>query len=96
MFTRRYDARIWDKHLQRVMPNLDPKQSLPMLRESIYKDLEQIRLLRNRIAHHEPIFNRNLTDDYQNILKLVRYRCIITAEWMDNNQQAVTAINAKP
>ena len=37
-------------------------------RKLIYDDLEQIRRLRNRIAHHKPIFTRNLSDDYQKIL----------------------------
>lgn len=29
-----------------------------------YAYLQSIRHLRNRIAHHEPVFTRNLTDDY--------------------------------
>lgn len=96
MFTGRYDNRIWDRHLRCVMPNLDPTQSVAELRHAIYRDLERVRLLRNRIAHHEPIFTRNLEDDYQTILMLVRYRCEITATWLDQNQTAMSTIAAKP
>lgn len=96
MFTGRYDNRIWDRHLRCVMPNLDPTQSVAELRHAIYRDLERVRLLRNRIAHHEPIFTRNLQDDYQTILMLVRYRCEITATWLDQNQTAMSTIAAKP
>lgn len=96
MFTGRYDNRIWDQHLRRAMPNLDPAKPVATLRHSIYGDLERVRLLRNRIAHHEPIFARALADDYQTILALVKYRCTVTAAWMDSNQTAMGCIAAKP
>jgi len=96
MFTGRYDNRIWDQHLRRVMPNLDPVKSVATLRQAIYGDLERVRLLRNRIAHHEPIFARALTDDYQTILALVTYRCTVTAAWLDSNQTATAIILVKP
>jgi hypothetical protein len=96
MFTGRYDIRIWNHHLRRVMPNLDPVLSIPMLRQAIYRDLEQLRLLRNRIAHHEPIFTRTLSDDYKKTLDLVAWRCALTAAWLDANQQATAVLAAKP
>ena len=96
MFTGRYDNRIWDHHLLRVMPNLDPSQPVATLRMAIYEDLERVRRLRNRIAHHEPIFTRALDVDYQTILALVRFRCAITAAWLDSHQTATATIAAKP
>lgn len=96
MFTGRYDNRIWDQHLRRVLPNLDPAQSVAALRASIYTDLECVRRLRNRIAHHEPIFTRALGADYQTILGLVTHRCAVTAAWLDGHQRATAAIAAKP
>lgn len=96
MFTSRYDTRVWDHQLRRVMPNLDPAQSVAALRQAIYSDLEQLRMLRNRIAHHEPIFSRNLHDDYQKIFQLVAYRCAVTATWLDVNQQATVVIASQP
>lgn len=96
MFTGRHDDRIWDQHLYRVMPNLNLSQSVQMLRHSVYQDLEQLRMLRNRIAHHEPIFSRNLANDYKKIHDLVAYRCVVTAKWMDENQQATAVIAEKP
>lgn len=96
MFTSRYDNRIWDQHLLRVMPNLDQSESIATLRTAVYGDLERLRLLRNRIAHHEPIFSRPLIEDYQTALKLVTYCCAATAQWMDSNQNAKAILATKP
>jgi hypothetical protein len=40
MFTDRYDKRIWDIHLRRVLPNLDAAKTVTELRQEIYADLE--------------------------------------------------------
>jgi hypothetical protein len=86
MFTRRYDLRLWNVHLRRVFPNLDPGKTVAQLRKEIYSDLEDVRLLRNRIAHHEPIFKRKLLNDLDKITALVRFRCQLTASWMIKSQ----------
>lgn len=96
MFTSRFDGRIWTPHLRAVMPHLDPAKSVQQLRGLIYTELEQLRNLRNRIAHHEPIFTRNLSDDFQKIHDLISFRCPITSGWMSANQQATALINGKP
>jgi len=88
MFTERHDARLWDRHLSLVLPNVDTRKSVAQSRRKIYEDLEQIRSLRNRIAHHEPIFRRSLSDDMGKIVTLVELRCSITALWMMQNQEA--------
>lgn len=71
MFTSRHDHRIWNAHLRRVMPKLDETKSIAENRKRIFEDLNEIRLLRNRIAHHEPIFARDLLRDFQRVQQLV-------------------------
>jgi len=96
MFTSRHDGRLWDKHLDLAFPNLDTSKTIQERREMIYNDLEKIRTLRNRIAHHEPIFIRDLSNDYQKILSLVSYHCHVTATWLDEHQRATEVIAQKP
>lgn len=96
MFTVRNDTRLWDPHLLRVFPNLDPAVSVAAHRQMIYGQLEDIRKLRNRIAHHEPIFTRNLTKDYATIMSLIHHRCNLTAMWVSQSQTALAIIKAKP
>lgn len=92
MFTKRNDVRIWEPHLKAVFPNMDDIKPVADLRISIYDHLEQIRRLRNRIAHHEPIFMRSLEDDYEKAFDLVFYRCQATADWMLNNGAEITTL----
>lgn len=96
IFTRRFDGRLWNHHLRNVLPNADASKTVEEIRELIYAELEQLRKLRNRIAHHEPIFQRNLADDFQKVHDLIAIRCAVTAAWMVHNQQAQALIAAKP
>ena len=96
MFTGRFDTRIWNLHLRTVMPWLDPAKTVQDLRRLIHTDLEQLRELRNRIAHHEPIFTRSLAGDFMKIQELIAFRCPTTSAWMVQNQQAQALIQARP
>ena len=96
MLTSRHDGRVWNPHLLRVLPNLDQATPVATLRLEIHNDLKKIRLLRNRIAHHEPIFRRNLQDDLGVITRLVESRCKVSSIWMMGFQQVQSLITAKP
>jgi hypothetical protein len=78
------------------MPHLYAAKSVQELRRLIHGDLEQLRELRNRIAHHEPIFKRALNDDFIKMQELIAFRCPTTSLWMLNNQHATFLIAAKP
>jgi len=96
MFTGRHDTRLWNPYLYRIMPNLDVTKPVQDNRKMIYGYVERMRVLRNRIAHHEPIFQRNLIDDYNIMHSIVGYRCQYTAAWLDSNQITKTIIAARP
>ena len=96
MLTHRNDMRLWNPYLAQAFPNLPPGQSVSQSRQAIYNDLEHIRTLRNRIAHHEPIFSRNLLNDFQKISGLIALRCAVTAQWMSVNQQVLAIISTRP
>jgi hypothetical protein len=96
LFTHRHDVRLWDSHLKRVFPEHDPKEAMIAIRRSIYADLDVIRKLRNRIAHHEPIFTRNLRQDLDRMHRLVRLRSNLVASWVMINQIADIVISQLP
>jgi hypothetical protein len=40
-----------------------------------------IRMLRNRIAHHEPVIAWDAPKHYRNIIELTGWLCLSAAEW---------------
>lgn len=95
MFTTRHDGRVWNNEVMVRFPNSN-EPTPATLRSRIYHDLEVIRRLRNRLAHHEPIFARNLTDDLCTLLDLVSLRSTETANWVKAMECVSTLIPQKP
>lgn len=82
MFTSRHDRRLWEPHIADLFPGAPSTTSAKELRRRIYEDLEVIRKLRNRMAHHEPVFTRNLRHDLSRMYDLVNLRSPETGAWV--------------
>jgi len=83
MLTARHQARLWDNSFYAVFPNTPQIPDSPSQnRADLRKDIEEIRKLRNRIAHHEPIFIRVLRADLDRMVRAIRWRCDTTADWL--------------
>lgn len=95
MLTARHDVRIWNHQILTLFPNA-AGMTAEQLRRRIYDDLEAIRKLRNRIAHHEPIFSRNLGDDLMRILELIELRSTPTADWVFAMEEASSVLAERP
>lgn len=52
-------------------------------REEIDDRMQRIHVLRNRIAHHEPIFRRNVAHDYADMLTLVGWISNEARGWVE-------------
>lgn len=96
MFAARHDNRIWNPHLRRVLPHTDPNQSVAQTRKNIFDALDTIRHLRNRIAHHEPIFHRALDADWHMIGQLIAWRSPHTFRWLEQHQEITRWLAARP
>jgi hypothetical protein len=73
-----YEKTLWVPHLSKAFPQIAKPD-----RVQIFDRFEAIRKLRNRIAHHEPIFNRNLKQDYDELLDTIGWFCPVTQRWVD-------------
>ena len=76
--SKRYMATLWIGCLNK--PFLGKKIGRAM----IFLQLDDIRQLRNRVAHHEPILGRNLETDFRTIVDLVRLVCGASAMWIES------------
>lgn len=90
ILAKRYEP-LWRSHFRKAF-----HATGPLTRDQIFQPLDDLRRLRNRIAHHEPILNRNIAADYASILSLTSYISPITAQWIDDQSQIAAIIAAKP
>jgi hypothetical protein len=85
-----YEMRLWRPILHHAFPHA----KLP--RKDVHHPLDQLRLLRNRIAHHEPIFTRPLADDDQSVFQILSWICPDTATWVAHHSTVPTVLAARP
>lgn len=85
----RYHANLWEPCLIRAFPNFTGR------RGDLHSDLERLRQFRNRIAHHEPIFARNLEFDYEIIGNTITQIEPNLAEYMQSQSRVLNVLSEK-
>ena len=65
-------------------------------REQILDRCNKIRVLRNRISHHETLIGRNITLDYSETLELLRWICPDTADWIKPELKIMALVRQRP
>lgn len=96
MFTAGQDNRLWLPHFATAFPGYDTSLSVPAARAAMHVDIDKVRSFRNRIAHHEPIFSRNLVTEYERVRQLVEWRRPTAAAWLDKVETVSALIAEKP
>jgi len=66
LLARRYEATLWTPHLRHAFPHLRPQS-----REHVFAALETLNVVRNRVAHHEPIYRRDLNGDMLTLFRVL-------------------------
>ena len=72
-----YQRTLWRPALRQAFPYREK-----LTRKQAHGPLNDLRTLRNRIAHHEPIFSRDLAEDHERILDAIG--------WMSPGTAALT------
>ena len=62
----------------------------------LYTACERVCDLRNRISHHEPIFQRNVSQDYSDCLTLIDWLSPDKAAWIRPHCEVMKLMRAKP
>jgi len=70
-----YDARFWRPDKARLLKRAFPNIPVPLRqRTTIYARYNTLRALRNRVFHHEPIWNRpTLVQDYRTLYEAIEW-----------------------
>ena len=72
-----YQMTLWRPALRKIFPFRHE-----LTRKQAHVPLHHLRIFRNRIAHHEPIFQRDLASDYERILEVAGWISPATATWI--------------
>lgn len=76
LLSNRYEAILWTPNLRFAFPALWPQR-----RGTVFEAVERAGALRNRIAHHEPIFSNHLVGELLNIQQVLGWISPAALEW---------------
>lgn len=83
MFNKDYET-LWQQTLHRIA---DPTAPKGLKRKSFSGPLTPIRVLRNRIAHYEPILGWDLRKHHARIIELIEWLSPPAAKWCSENDR---------
>ena len=86
-----YEMTLWRPALRRAFAH-----RVKLNRSQAHRRLNALRILRNRIAHHEPIFTRDLAVDHERILDVAGWISSTTGAWIDHHSAVPGLIEAAP
>lgn len=84
---RNYEMTLWRPCLHKAFPHAR------VSRVQAHQPLDYLRTLRNRIAHHEPVFARHLAADYRSILTVTGWICPKTRDWISHHSRIEDILN---
>lgn len=72
-----YEMTLWRPALRKAFP-----ASAKLDRKRAHMPIDYLRIFRNRIAHHEPVFSRHLQADFDSIVNYTAWLCEPTSVWL--------------
>lgn len=89
LLTNQYDGTLWREALYRAFPG-------HARRKLIHDAAEVLHLCRNRLAHHEPIFNRPVADIHASAVALAGWICPISRTWIERRCRVLDRLGQRP
>ena len=83
---------LWRSNITIAFPHCP----LGLSRDDVQTLVRDVNVIRNRVAHHEPLLRFDVNEYYSKMQKLVSYRCPETNSWMKHNTTLSEAVRSKP
>ncbi len=83
-----YDATLW----RRALAPSFRVNGRSLRRDIVHGRMNALRRFRNRVAHHEPIFHKNLSGVHTELIEAIGWMCPVTATWTGGISQASAAM----
>jgi len=81
--------------LTEAFPNHPDHGDPRAVRHDVEDRIQRIHFLRNRIAHHEPIHQRDLTRDHESILEVTGWISADTKNWLASRSRTLDVIDRR-
>lgn len=91
LLASRYETQLWTPALRHAFPHLSTRR-----RADVARPVERLHHLRNRIAHHEPIYPRRLDLDERDALAVVAAICGDSRNWLEDVGSVATVLAIRP
>lgn len=88
----KYHDRIWKKHIPTTFVGVPSGANISV----IYRVADKVATLRNKVFHHEPLLERNISDDYSQIIQLLGHICPVTKNWVKKYCSIPHLIRSRP
>ena len=85
-----YEMKLWRPALYKAFSHAK------LSRRQAHTPLDLLRTLRNRIAHHEPIFGRHLAADYASMIRVIHWISPETAQWVQQHNTVEQTLAKRP
>jgi hypothetical protein len=96
LFGHHFDRALWVPGLHRAFPRFRRVTGKPISRPIVAQRFHYLRKLRNRIAHHEPIFTRSLVDDHASLLEVADWMYPDLRAWIESVSTFPALIASRP
>lgn len=88
LLSRRYDRGLWHPCLHRVFPR--------QRRSVVYEGVRMLHEARNRMAHHEPMYNRPMPDIHATAIQVAGWICPVTSGWITTRCRVTKLLELRP
>lgn len=91
-----YLTSLWVPALASAFPNHPHAGDQRVVRADVEDRIERLHFLRNRIAHHEPIHQRDLRRDRAHVLELSGWICSHSRAWIASESRTASVLAGRP
>lgn len=92
MTTKRFERFLWPRGFQKNFRHAPWQAKL----EDLHQQIETVRRWRNRIAHHNAIFDKGPNAKMDATMELIRWSSPAAASWLSGSCRLNAVINARP
>ncbi len=94
--TPHYLTSLWVPALVGAFPGHPDAGKPRRVRADVEARMKRLHFLRNRIAHHEPIHERDLALDHRELLEVVGWICADSRAWIESASRTPTVLSSRP